>query len=149
MKKIFLLAAAIFLGFKSLWAVEAQHAAVVDTGEGSKYEYCLGVDDVLDIKIMHPDQFFTQCQIISDGTISFPYLGSVLVKGMTLNQVQSVLEKRLSEGYMKYPVVAVSLRESKSRKFFVYGEVEKPGSFPLEYNMTVLKAVSMAGGFTK
>jgi polysaccharide export outer membrane protein len=50
---------------------------------------------------------------------------------------------------MKYPVVSVALKESRSRKFFVYGEVMRPGSFPLEENMSVLKAISMAGGFTK
>ena len=47
------------------------------------------------------------------------------------------------------PVVLVSLQESRSKKFFVYGEVVKPGTYQLDDNTTVLKAISMAGGFTK
>ncbi len=53
------------------------------------------------------------------------------------------------DGYMKYPVVVVTLKESRSKKFFVYGEVMKPGTYYLDENATVLKAISMAGGFTK
>jgi polysaccharide export outer membrane protein len=50
---------------------------------------------------------------------------------------------------MKYPVVSVSLKESRSKKFFVYGEVNKPGTYIMEDNMSVLRAISIAGGFTK
>ena len=46
-------------------------------------------------------------------------------------------------------VVSVFLEYSMSRKFYVYGEVNKPGTYPLEENATVLKAISMAGGFSK
>jgi len=151
MKKIFLL----FVSILFLVAAASHAAEIVDVSvqmqpaEILKSEYRVGPDDILDINIMQPDQLVTQCAVVSDGSISFPYLGNVQVKGMTLNEIQEVLQKRLSEGYLKYPVIAVSLRESRSRKFFVYGEVARPGSYPLEDNMTVLKAVSLAGGFTK
>ncbi|HPN66812.1 MAG TPA: SLBB domain-containing protein, partial [Candidatus Omnitrophota bacterium] len=48
-----------------------------------------------------------------------------------------------------YPVVSVAVKESRSKKFYVYGEVLKPGTYFLEDNMTVMKAISTAGGFTK
>ncbi len=68
---------------------------------------------------------------------------------MTLTGLQEQIQKRLSEGYMKYPVVSVFLRENRSKKFFVYGEVAKPGTYLIDENTSVLKAISMAGGFTK
>ena len=76
-------------------------------------------------------------------------IGTVKVKGKSPAEVQEEIQARLADGYMKYPVVSVALVESRSRKFFVYGEVMKPGVYFLDDNTTVLKAISMAGGFTK
>jgi protein involved in polysaccharide export with SLBB domain len=55
----------------------------------------------------------------------------------------------IADGYMEYPLVTVYLKEVKSKKYLVSGEVLKPGSYPLEDNTTVLKAISIAGGFSK
>ncbi len=112
-------------------------------------QYLVGVDDVLDINILQPDKLSNTVTVGLDGNITFPYIGNVEVKGLSLAEVQETIQSRLSEGYMKYPVVSVALRESRSRKFFVYGEVARPGAYPIDENTTVLKAISMAGGFTK
>lgn len=117
--------------------------------ESSLGAYRIGVDDLLDISILQPERMSTTATVAIDGTISFPYIGNVLVKDMTLSQIQAKIQQELSNGYMKYPVVVVSLRESRSKKFFVYGEIIKPGQYLIEDNTTVLKAISLAGGFTK
>ncbi|MCK5242290.1 polysaccharide export protein [bacterium] len=115
----------------------------------SATEYTLGVDDVIQIDVLKPEPLTTFSTVAPDGKITFPYIGNVLVKGRTVAQVQEEIQARLADGYMKYPVVAVALKESRSRNFFVYGEVLKPGSYPIEENMTVLRAISMAGGFSR
>jgi len=112
-------------------------------------EYRVGVDDVLEISVLRPESWTTFVSVALDGNINFPYVGNVSVKDLTLTQIRSEIEKRLSDGYIKYPVVSVALRENRSKKFFVYGEVIKPGLYILEENMTVLKAISVSGGFTK
>lgn len=112
-------------------------------------EYTVGIEDVLNIKVLKPEELANTVTVAPDGAITFPYIGSVVVKGRTIAQIQDEIQTRLANGYMKYPVVSVSLQESRSLKFFVYGEVEKPGSYPMENNTTVLRAISMAGGFTK
>jgi protein involved in polysaccharide export with SLBB domain len=112
-------------------------------------QYVVGVDDIIQIQVIQPEQIATTSTVSPDGFISFHYIGSVKVKGKTLPEIQEEIEHRLADGYMKYPIVAVTLQESRSRKFFVYGEVNKPGMYPLEENTTVLRAISMAGGFTK
>lgn len=72
-----------------------------------------------------------------------------MVKGQTLSDVQRTIESKLADGYMKYPIVSVALKESRSRKFFVYGEVMKPGTYYINENVTVLRGITMAGGFSK
>jgi len=124
-------------------AVEVKETAVIESG------YTVGVDDILDINIIQPEKLITTATVALDGMISFPYIGNVYVKDKSLSEIQKIIEEKLSDGYMKYPVIAVSLRESHSKNFFVYGEVVRPGSYPIEENMTVLRAISSAGGFTK
>lgn len=117
--------------------------------EPGKKEYILGIDDILEISVLQPEKIVNTATVAPDGAISFPYIGNIYVKGMTLSQLQETIQQKLADGYMKYPVVTVVLKESRSRKFFVYGEVVKPGTYSLEENMTVLKAISISGGFTK
>jgi polysaccharide export outer membrane protein len=112
-------------------------------------EYILGVDDVLGVSVLQPDKLDVIVTVSPDGSITFPYVGTVPVKGLTMAQVQESIRAKLADGYMKYPVVSVSLKESRSKKFFVYGEVNKPGTYIMEDNMSVLRAISIAGGFTK
>jgi polysaccharide export outer membrane protein len=111
--------------------------------------YAIGVDDMLTVNVVRPEPLLMEVTVSPDGTISFPYIGTVVVKGKTLDEVQTEMTKKLGEGYMKYPVLSVTLKESRSKRFFVYGEVTHPGPYAVEENMTVLRAISMAGGFTK
>lgn len=112
-------------------------------------EYMIGADDMLDISILQPEKLLVTVTVSPDGAITFPYIGTVKIKGMTLAEAQNDIQSRLADGYMKYPVVSIALRQSMSEKFFVYGEVMRPGTYRLEAKMTVLKAISLAGGFTK
>ena len=68
----------------------------------------------------------------------------IKVKDLTVAEIQAKVQSALADGYMKYPVVVVSLQESRSRRFFVYGEVVKPGTYLIAENTTVLRAISMA-----
>ena len=142
MRKVILLTtlAAIFLTVPlTTHAEEASETA----------EYTVGIGDVLNVSVLQPEPLSLTVTVAPDGAISFPYIGTVKVKGNVLSAIQEEIQTRLADGYMKYPVVSVSLIESRSRRFFVYGEVIRPGAYPLEENTTVLKAISMAGGFTK
>jgi polysaccharide biosynthesis/export protein len=107
------------------------------------------VDDIVAVNILQPEPLSTTVSVSPDGSITVPYIGSVVVKGQTIVQVQETVRKRLADGYMKYPVVSVTLQQSRSRRYFLYGEVVKPGTYPLDESTTVLRAISMAGGFTK
>lgn len=128
---------------------EAQEMSEAPQGASVSSDYRVGVEDVLVINVLRPDKLDATVTVGPDGSISFPHIGSVNVKGKTLTQVQQTIQARLADGYMKYPDVAVFLKEARSKKFYISGEVAKPGAYALDDNTTVLKAVSIAGGFSK
>ncbi len=122
---------------------------VSQSPEKEDVQYSIGVDDILEMNLIQPDQFASVITVSPDGYISFPYIGVLKAKGKTLSQLQDDIESKLADGFMKYPIVSITLKESRSRKFFVYGEVIRPGTYSLEENTTVLRAISMAGGFNR
>ena len=124
-------------------------ATITQSTVATSTDYQVGPNDILDINVLQPEQLTNTETVSPDGNITFPYIGTVPVKGQTLAQIQDDIQKRLSDGYMKYPVVSVSLKESHSRRFFVYGEVVRPGAYDIEENMTVLRGISLAGGFSQ
>jgi len=118
-------------------------------GDTTVTQYIVGIGDILDISVLQPDKLDAEVTVAPDGSINFPYVGMVPAKGFNLSQIQDNIQKKLSDGYMKYPIVSVSLKQSLSKKFFVYGEVIKPGTYYCDESTTVLRAISLAGGFTK
>ena len=119
------------------------------TGTGYTQVYTIGVGDILEIVIIQPDPLTTRVTVTPGGDISVPYIGSVYVKGRTIASAQNLIQQKLANGYLKYPVLTVSLVESHSRSFTISGEIIRPGNYPLLENTTVLKAISVAGGFTR
>lgn len=111
--------------------------------------YKIGQADVLLIDVINEPGLKTTAVVSADGTISFPYLGTIYVENMNLSEIKKKLEDGLKKGYINYPVVSVSLISSRSKKIFVIGEVRGPGGFDYEDKMTVIKAISRAGGLSE
>ena len=83
------------------------------------------------------------------GTIDFPLCGKVKVEGLNGSSAADVLTQCLGEKYLKHPQVSVLVREYNSKKIFVFGEVQKPGTFPYDEQMSIIQAITAAGGFSK
>jgi polysaccharide export outer membrane protein len=111
--------------------------------------YVVGVNDILEVSVLEPETFMREVKVAPDGTITFPYVGSIKVSGDDVPAVQKKVQDALANGYLKYPVVLVSLKESNSKQYMVYGEVNRPGTYPMEEYSSVFRAISIAGGFTK
>ncbi len=114
-----------------------------------KPSYKIGVGDVLEIRILKPDVVTWRTTVTPGGMISVVYLGIIKAKGKSITKIQKEIQYGLARGYLKYPVVIVTLIESHSQNFTISGEVVRPGTYPLRENTTVLKAISIAGGFTR
>ena len=108
--------------------------------------YKLGSGDTITIRVLGEDDLKREKIRLSDaGTLSFPVLGEVQVKGMTVGALEDFITARLKGRYLLDPKVTVSIEEY--RNFFVNGLVEKPGGYQFVPGLTVRKAISIAGGF--
>jgi polysaccharide export outer membrane protein len=108
--------------------------------------YKLGSGDVISVRVLGEEDLRREHIKLSDaGTISFPILGEIRVKGMTVGGLEQFITKGLTGRYLINPQVTVSIDEY--RNFFVNGMVEKPGGYPYTPGLTVRKAISIAGGF--
>ena len=108
--------------------------------------YKLGSGDMISIRVLGEDDLKREKIRLSDaGTLSFPILGEIRVRGMTVGALEDYITKGLQGRYLLDPKVTVSIEEY--RNFFVNGLVEKPGGYQFVPGLTVRKAVSIAGGF--
>ena len=108
--------------------------------------YKLGVGDVISVQVIGEDELKREKIRLSDaGTLSFPYLGEIRVRGMTVGALEEFITKGLKGRYLLNPQVTVTIHEY--RNFFVNGQVDKPGGYAFVPGLTVRKAISMAGGF--
>lgn len=112
-------------------------------------DYKVGMGDILDIVVVEHDELNRVVTVAPDGTISFPLIGTVEVKDKKISEINTIIEDKLRDGYVKYPQVNTSLKDAKSKNFYIYGEVNNPGSYQFSDEMTVLKAITLAGGLTK
>jgi polysaccharide biosynthesis/export protein VpsN len=108
--------------------------------------YRLGSGDTISIRVLGEEDLKRERIRLSDaGTVSFPVLGEIKVKGLTVGALEEYITRSLKGRYLVNPQVTVSIDEYRS--FFVNGMVEKPGGYPFSPGMTVRKAISVAGGF--
>ncbi len=108
--------------------------------------YRLGPEDEIEIRVWDHDDLTRKTRIAMNGTISFPFVGDIKAGGLTVLELQKEIEHRLGPNYIIDPHVNVTVTEFKSQKFFVVGNVQKPGTYPLTKNITVVEAISLAGG---
>jgi polysaccharide export outer membrane protein len=109
----------------------------------------LGSGDLLEIRVYQEVDLSGPYRLSPEGTIDFPLCGKVSLSGMTSAQAADALSGCLKARYIKKPDVTVLVREYHSKKVFVFGEVQKPGTFPYDQDMSIIQAVTLAGGFTR
>lgn len=107
--------------------------------------YVIGPEDVLSITVWKEEGLARQVRVRPDGRISFPLVGDIQAAGLTVVQLQVDLTNRLSS-LVTAPAVSVIVDEINSYKVYVVGEVARPGLLPTKAPVTVLQALSLAGG---
>jgi polysaccharide export outer membrane protein len=108
----------------------------------------LGAGDVFEVRVYRQEEMTGTYNVNDTGSISFPLIGEVQVSGKTPAAVETEIRTRLADGYLKNPQVSVLVKEYNSKKLSVFGEVRKTGTFAYVAGMTIVDAVSQAGGFT-
>ena len=109
----------------------------------------VGPGDVFTMEIVGEKDLPSEYQIASDGTVDLPYLHTVELAGMEPQEISRLVRKRLIEqDILRDPTVIVQVKEYNSRRVTLLGQVAKPGSFALTPGLTLVQAISLAGGLT-
>jgi polysaccharide export outer membrane protein len=127
----------------------ATYAAVpVSYAEALPYQpppYTLDAGDKLRIVVFGQDGISNAYIVDAGGNVNLPLIGTVPARGSTTQQLSQRITARLKRGYVREPHVTVEVETY--RPFFILGEVTTPGQYPYVADMTVEKAIAIAGGF--
>jgi polysaccharide export outer membrane protein len=108
--------------------------------------YRLGAGDKVRVTVFGEADLTGEYEVDGTGVLALPLIGEVKAAGGTARDLEAGIVKKLSQGYLKNPTVAVEVLSY--RPFFILGEVKRPGSYPYKNGLNVLNAVALAGGYT-
>jgi polysaccharide export outer membrane protein len=108
--------------------------------------YRLDSGDQLRVSVFSLPDLPPNYAINDSGWISMPLVGAVEARGLTTDELEDRIEKELAKGLVRNP--SVSVQVERFRPFYILGEVKQPGQYPYIPGITVLSAVSIAGGYT-
>lgn len=108
--------------------------------------YIIGAEDQLQVRVWREREVSGAVIVRPDGKITMPLIGDVMASGRTPEQLKQVITEKLS-AYLTRPEVMVSVMAVRSKKYYLTGQVNHTGEFPLVVPTTVLEALSRAGGF--
>ena len=108
--------------------------------------YIIGAEDVIFVKVWRDNDISGQFLVRPDGRISVPLIGDVTATDRTPEQLEKDISDRLAK-FIKDPQVNVGIISVGSKKYYILGEVNRPGAFPLVVPTNVLEALVQAGGF--
>ncbi|MGC4092082.1 MAG: polysaccharide biosynthesis/export family protein [Polyangiaceae bacterium] len=109
----------------------------------------VGPTDVLTMEIVGEKDLPKEYHVASDGSIDVPYVHSVQVGGLDPHEISQRVRQALKDAkVLEDPSVIVSVKEYHSQRVTLLGQVAKPGSYPFTAGLTLIQAVSLAGGLT-
>ena len=122
--------------------------AEADKNRGVPDDYKIGAGDVLQIAVWkEPDVSVPAVVVRSDGKVAMPLLKEVDVLGLTPKQAEQKITEQLAK-YIHGVDVTIVVTAVNSKKIYLIGAVKKEGPLPIQYRMTVLQALTEAGGLT-
>lgn len=125
-----------------------QKPNVGGTGPGAPVDstsYKVGPADVLYIRVWDEPQFSGPVSVQQNGNITLALVGDLKAGGRTPVQIEDEITKALAK-YIVKPLVTVTVQEVGSRRYYMVGQIGRPGEYPLIVPTTILEAISKAGG---
>lgn len=111
-------------------------------------QYRMGPEDVIKVSVWENAQLTLDLVVRPDGKISMPLIQDVVAEGRTAAELADTIQRRLL-AFIKDPQVSVIVLQVNAPKYYVIGNVTRPGTYPLRGETSILQALSLAGGFTQ
>ena len=139
---------AIFALFVALYGRTDENARTNEAAEG---DHKIAPLDIITIDVVGEKDLSKELRVSTSGTITFPFLGSIEVKGKTPAEVENLIKEKLGKDYLVDPQVIITVKEYRSRTVLVIGQVNKPGliALPAEQKLGILEAIGQAGDLAK
>ncbi len=110
----------------------------------------LGAGDLIEINVYNVPELTSKVRVSNSGEVYLPLIDYVHVEGLSQEEAQGVIEKRLADGgFVRNPHVTIFVDEASSQGVVVLGEVTKPGIYPNTADHKLYEMISQAGGFTQ
>jgi protein involved in polysaccharide export with SLBB domain len=122
-------------------------ATAVAFSQPTDSDYRLGPGDQIIITVFGEEDLSMDIRLNDTGRLNYPFLGEIVVEGLTLAELEQLITRGLKDSYVVDPAVTVSIAEY--RPFFLNGEVRQPGGIPYQPKLTVERAIALGGGFTE
>lgn len=127
-----------------------------NTGIATEAAYTLGAGDRILLDIFNVPEYSREYQVLVNGTVNLPLIGSVSVQGLTLDQAANLISQRYTP-YLRRPIVTISLVAPRPLKIAISGEVNRPGSYTIPFTAagggvqqpSLTQALTIAGGITQ
>jgi polysaccharide biosynthesis/export protein len=109
----------------------------------------LGAGDLVEVGVYNVPELTTKARVGNSGDVYLPLIDYVHVGDLTVEEAQTLIEKRLEDGgFVRSPHVTIFLDESASQGVTMLGEIVKPGIYPALGDRRLYDLISAAGGFT-
>lgn len=131
-------------GSSSVDQIFASGAAGATAGE----DYKIAALDVVEVTVLGVPDLSRTYQVASSGTITMPLIKTVQAGGKNTTELEREISRKLGATYLQSPQVSVFVKEFKSQRVTISGEVNKPGIYPITGKTTLLQAISLGEGLT-
>ena len=129
-----------------LAATGCQQLAPIDRSHPATLQQGLGPGDRLQVTVFQQEELSGEFALDAQGALSMPLIGRIEASGLTMEQVRLEIINRLQPDYLRDP--SVTIARLSLRPVYLLGEVQRPGSYEHSEELSVAKAVALAGGFT-
>lgn len=112
-------------------------------------DYRLAPNDLLEFDIFGVPDIKRDVRINASGVVSLPLIGPVQIAGMTGQEAEAFIAAKYAEKYLQDPQVSIFIKEFTTQRITIEGAVLKPGIYPVTGQLTLLRALALAGGYAQ
>lgn len=121
-------------------------AAPLSSLAAIKSDYRIGANDLLEFDVYGVPDMKRSVRVNGSGAVSLPLIGTVQLAGLTAQQAEAHLAQKYGENYLQNPQVSLFIKEFTTQRITIEGAVVKPGIYPVTGQLTLLRALALAGG---